>query len=101
MQENKLSNRKETLPRDDKTDIKAKFCQPYLVIFIGRDRGKQFKIKSGTMTIGRSPQADISLNDDRVSGFHCVIKRAADNITIEDKGSTNGTFSAWPLSNEN
>lgn len=92
MHENKLSNRKETLPIDDNNDIKAMFRHPYLVIFIGRDRGKHFKIKPGTMTIGRSPQADISLDDDRVSGIHCAIKRTADSITIEDKESTNGTY---------
>ncbi len=92
MHENKLSNRKETLPIDDNNDIKAMFRHPYVVIFIGRDRGKHFKIKPGTMTIGRSPQADISLDDDRVSGIHCAIKRTADSITIEDKESTNGTY---------
>lgn len=92
MHENKLSNRKETLPIDDANHIRALFRHPYLVIFIGRDRGKHFKIKPGTMTIGRSPQADISLDDDRVSGIHCAINRTAGDITIEDKESTNGTY---------
>ena len=86
------SRQKEKLPIDDQTHSKARFSHPYLVIFIGTDSGKHFKIKPGTMTIGRSPQADISLDDDRVSGIHCVIKRTDDTITIEDKASTNGTY---------
>jgi diguanylate cyclase (GGDEF)-like protein len=62
------------------------------VLFIGKDRGKRYKLKPGTMTIGRSPRADIRLEDVRISGIHCLIKWTDDIITIEDKGSTNGTY---------
>jgi diguanylate cyclase (GGDEF)-like protein len=92
MQKSELPNLSETLLMDDDADIKASPRDPYLVIFIGKDSGKRHKLKPGTMTIGRSPRADISLNDDRISGIHCVIKWTDDIIAIEDKGSTNGTY---------
>lgn len=92
MQKSELSNLSETLLMDDDADIKASSRDPYLVIFIGKDSGKRHKLKPGTMTIGRSPQADISLDDDRISRIHCAIKWSDGTITIEDKGSKNGTY---------
>ena len=92
MQEGKFSNLNETVSIDDDSDIKSSSIHPYLVVFIGNDSGKRHKLKSGTMTIGRSPRADISLDDDRISGIHCVIKCTDNIIAIEDKGSTNGTY---------
>ena len=77
---------------NDKTNIKVHSCYPYLVIFSGKDSGKRFKVKPGIMTIGRSSQADIRLDDVYVSRIHCTIKRSDDVITIEDTGSTNGTY---------
>ena len=66
--------------------------RPYLVIYIGNDSGHRHQVNRGIMTIGRSPQADISIEDDRISRVHCLIEWLGDTITIEDKGSTNGTY---------
>ncbi len=77
---------------DDKSIVSAEGRHPYLVIYIGNNSGCQFKLNSGFMTIGRSPQADISIDDDQISRIHCVIEWMDDTITIEDKGSTNGTY---------
>jgi diguanylate cyclase (GGDEF)-like protein len=63
-----------------------------LIVFIGRDAGKRFKLEPGRMTVGRSPQADIKISDHRVSRIHCTLKWDNDTITIEDNGSTNGIF---------
>jgi len=92
MQKSEPSNLSETLLMDDNVDIKASSRDPYLVIFIGKDSGKRHKLKPGTMTIGRSPQADISLDDDRISRIHCAIKCSDGTFTVEDKGSRNGIY---------
>jgi diguanylate cyclase (GGDEF)-like protein len=92
MKKSKFSNLNKTALIDDDSDIKVSLRHPYLVGFIGNDSGNRHKLKPGTMTIGRSPRADIRLDDDRVSAIHCVIKWTDDIITIEDKGSTNGTY---------
>ncbi len=92
MQKSELSNLSETLLMDDDPDIKASSPDPYLAIFIGKDSGKRHKLKPGTMTAGRSPQADITIDDDRISRVHCAIKWSDGTITIEDKGSRNGTY---------
>ena len=74
MQKSELSNLSETLLMDDDADIKVSSRNPYLVIFIGKDSGKRHKLKPGIITIGRSPEADITIDDERISGIHCEIK---------------------------
>jgi hypothetical protein len=49
-------------------------------------------LKLGDTTIGRSPSCDIVLDDKRVSKNHAVIKTVGLVSTIQDLGSTNGTF---------
>ena len=92
MQKSELSNLGETLLMDEDADIKVSSRDPYLVIFIGKDSGKRHKLKPGIVTIGRSPKADITIDDDRISRIHCAIKWSNGSITIEDKGSKNGTY---------
>lgn len=65
---------------------------PYLIIFIGNDGGQRYKLKRGKMTAGRSSQADITIDDQRISRIHCVFEWVGDTIIVEDKGSTNGIF---------
>jgi ABC transport system ATP-binding/permease protein len=42
--------------------------------------------------IGRDPQADIVVNDSRVSWRHAVLRQEGSAWLLEDTGSTNGTF---------
>jgi predicted component of type VI protein secretion system len=61
--------------------------------FIARDgalEGQRFELEGGR-TIGREG-ADITLDDDQVSRSHARVSVAGATITIEDLGSTNGTF---------
>lgn len=44
------------------------------------------------VTLGRTPDNDIVLADDMVSGRHAVILTYGSSVTLEDKGSRNGTF---------
>jgi diguanylate cyclase (GGDEF)-like protein len=88
----------EPLNLDQTTIIDGGYCvqadshHPHVIIFSGNNSGRRHKLRRGVMTIGRSPRADIIINDDRVSRVHCIIEWMGDTITIEDKGSTNGTF---------
>jgi len=66
---------------------------PYLVVYIGRDAGKRFELQTGrTLSIGRSAEADVTINDDRISRFHCAVDCTEEEITAEDLQSKNGTF---------
>ena len=44
------------------------------------------------MTIGRSPEAEIFLDDVTVSRNHALIVRRRDGLYIDDLGSLNGTY---------
>jgi diguanylate cyclase (GGDEF)-like protein len=92
MKDGELINPDKTAIIDLESLIKDDGRHPYLVIFIGNENGRRHKLNRGFMTIGRSPQADITLQDDRISRIHCIIEWMGDKITIEDKGSTNGTY---------
>ncbi|MFF2847975.1 FHA domain-containing protein [Streptomyces sp. NPDC058001] len=42
--------------------------------------------------VGRDPLSDIVIDDARVSWHHAVLRVEADHWTLEDEGSTNGTY---------
>ena len=59
----------------------------------GKYQGGEFPLKSEKqIVIGRSSELDMVLVEDMVSRKHAKITVAAGKITIEDLGSTNGTF---------
>ena len=66
----------------------------YLYILNGKDEGKRIDLSPGTYLIGRSPDANIVLEDDNyVSGIHAELNFTKNHkLTITDKGSKNGTF---------
>ncbi|WNI14940.1 FHA domain-containing protein [Actinacidiphila sp. ITFR-21] len=47
---------------------------------------------SRSYSLGRDPQADVVLDDARVSWRHATVRRGERSWLIEDLGSTNGTF---------
>ncbi len=49
-------------------------------------------LKSERMTIGRSPDCDIFLDDITVSRLHAVVVERPDGLWVEDQQSLNGTF---------
>jgi len=53
---------------------------------------KDFDIGERSITIGRSPDADIILLDDKVSRVHCGIRLWDGEFYIKDLKSKNGTF---------
>ena len=92
MKESDLKHLDRTDILDADSYIRIGTGHPYLIVFIGRDAGKRFKLEPGCMTVGRSPQADIKISDHRVSRIHCTFEWEDETITVEDNGSTNGTF---------
>lgn len=82
----------ETIIEHLQTHIEISPRQPHLVLFIGPDSGKRFKLSPGKMTIGRAPEADITIEDDWASRLHAVIEWVDDVIRIKDNKSTNGIY---------
>lgn len=63
-----------------------------IVVEKGPRKGLTFLLKDGNTTIGRHPESDIFLNDVTVSRHHCRFVASGDSLTVEDSGSTNGTY---------
>lgn len=63
-----------------------------LVVERGPRTGMTFVLKEGNTTVGRHPESDIFLNDVTVSRHHCRFVSSGDSLTVEDSGSTNGTY---------
>ena len=64
-----------------------------LVIRSGGGRaGEAFNISGERMTIGRSPDAEVFLDDVTVSRNHALLVRRRDGLYIDDLGSLNGTY---------
>jgi FHA domain-containing protein len=64
-----------------------------LVIRSGGGRaGEAFAITGERMAIGRSPDAEVFLDDVTVSRNHALLVRKRDGLYIDDLGSLNGTY---------
>jgi pSer/pThr/pTyr-binding forkhead associated (FHA) protein len=64
-----------------------------LVIRSGGGRtGESFAVEGERMTIGRSPDAGVFLDDVTVSRNHALLVRRRDGYYLDDLGSLNGTY---------
>ena len=63
-----------------------------LVVRRGPQPNQAFEISKEVTTLGRDITNDIVLNDRETSRHHLRLMRSGDTMTIEDLGSTNGTF---------
>lgn len=61
-------------------------------IFDGPDKGKQFVLRDTPIGIGRDPEREVALNDDRASRFHATLAFDGENVVLVDQDSSNGTF---------
>lgn len=67
------------------------YTDKYLLeILEGPDKGAQFQLVSGDITIGRGENNDVILHDPRCSREHAVLKITSQAILIEDRGSSTG-----------
>ena len=64
------------------------------MIFIhrGAQKGARFLVTPEGVTIGRSPESSIFLDDVTVSRKHATIVKAGTNFTFKDSGSLNGSY---------
>jgi hypothetical protein len=58
----------------------------------GGREGETFPMDADVMTIGRSPQCDIFLDDVTVSRHHARVVRDPNGYLVEDLNSLNGTY---------
>lgn len=63
-----------------------------IVVERGPRTGMTFLLREGNTTVGRHPESDIFLNDVTVSRHHCRFVTTQETLTVEDSGSTNGTY---------
>jgi pSer/pThr/pTyr-binding forkhead associated (FHA) protein len=64
-----------------------------LVIRSGGGRsGETFVVSGDQSRIGRSPEAEVFLDDVTVSRNHALLVRRRDGVYIDDLGSLNGTY---------
>jgi len=89
----------ETYQVDETGELKPVDLEPVvadgaaLVIRSGGGRsGESFTIAGERMTIGRSPEAEVFLDDVTVSRNHALLVRRRDGLYIDDLGSLNGTY---------
>ncbi|NLX09745.1 MAG: FHA domain-containing protein [Chloroflexi bacterium] len=77
-----------------------------LIVRRGPQPNQVYELNKGIITLGRDITNDIVINDPEVSRHHCRLTQGGGGYTLEDLGSTNGTFvngqrltGARPLSN--
>jgi len=76
---------------DGRTRVRQALPRYMLRGVSGSTFGKTFAIY-GSMTVGRSPECDISIPSDEISRTHAKVQVMPDGISVEDLGSANGTF---------
>lgn len=63
-----------------------------LIVRRGPQPNQIYDLNKGIVTLGRDITNDIVINDPEVSRHHCRLTQGGGGFTIEDLGSTNGTF---------
>jgi uncharacterized protein involved in exopolysaccharide biosynthesis len=64
----------------------------FLLVVAGESAGKLFPLNKPELVIGRSPSADIRINEKAVSHNHARLSMDNGACTLRDLESTNGTF---------
>ncbi len=64
----------------------------FLLVVAGESAGKLFPLNKPELIIGRSPNADIRINEKAVSHNHARMQLENGSCTLRDLDSTNGTF---------
>src|SRR5258707_15583210 len=63
-----------------------------LIVRRGPQPNQIYELNKDIITLGRDITNDIVINDPEVSRHHCRLTRGGGGDTMEDLGSTNGTF---------
>jgi pSer/pThr/pTyr-binding forkhead associated (FHA) protein len=62
-----------------------------LLVVEGPDQGRSFSLGPQSV-LGRDPTAAVNLTDGEVSRRHAIVTAGEGAVTVEDLGSSNGTF---------
>jgi hypothetical protein len=72
---------------------KAKKGQPTQAVIVGGNgAGDAVRLADETVTLGRGPECDLTIDDEYISTRHAVFRQHEGIWYAEDLGSTNGTF---------
>ena len=63
---------------------------PWIVCTRGADKGLQMELTKDAYVMGRAPDCDLQIVDQRASRYHCKLVPYRDKLFVEDMGSTNG-----------
>ena len=65
-----------------------------LLVRRGPGEGTEYPLpaRADLVTVGRSPDSDVFLDDVTVSRHHATLRRSAEGWSISDAGSLNGTY---------
>jgi hypothetical protein len=63
-----------------------------LILNPGTTFAREISLRGGRLTLGRSPENDIQINDATISSHHCEMNVSDISVSIKDLGSTNGSF---------
>lgn len=80
-------------PDDDSGATRVRMAVPKFVLrgVSGAVFGKVFPV-AGPVVIGRAAEADISVAAEEISRRHALVKPTPDGLSVEDLGSSNGTY---------
>lgn len=63
-----------------------------LVLLTGSDEARRVRVRHQGHVVGRSPDADIHIDDPYASEFHARVGLQDERVVVHDLGSTNGTY---------
>lgn len=63
-----------------------------LVLLTGTSDARRIRLRRSGHVIGRSPEADLAIDDPYASEFHARVGLVDDRAVVHDLGSTNGTY---------
>ena len=63
-----------------------------LVLISGSADGRRIRLTAHGHVVGRSPEAEITIDDPYASEFHARVGIQDERIMVHDLGSTNGTY---------
>ncbi len=76
---------------DAEPDAPADRPRVYLLARVGGASLVRELAEGGAVVVGRAPDADVVVDDARISRHHARLCRAGDEVLVEDLGSRNGT----------
>jgi diguanylate cyclase (GGDEF)-like protein len=78
--------------REDLITPPMELGKAYLIVIRGRSVGCMLELGNEEVTLGRSPEVSLPVNDDGASRTHAKVVRQDDEYVLSDLQSTNGLF---------